>query len=358
MYGLSSPRRAENFPSWYTDELLLFLLFRFDEEPGYEYVEICDGGSRIRSAAARSPYLADKSIPLAHFDPRFANIKKNTKVSMLKYDPYEMGVTPEPAEFLRTWRPADGIKKYALRIGGLGTEKDLHAFAWYFDDVFSQQECREVINMANQKKFVPAFSNNQGNYDEVDPRKRDEMEYDPERLDAYISMFDCPELMRWVYAALEPYLKDAPVPEGWRVDHINSFARTLLYAKAGQKHQPHFDEMMPYPKSKSSENHEWSNARSVWTVMIYLSEVPLDSGGCTCFSVPGPPLGPSGNGQQLREIDQALFAYARDKTRCQCVPGRVLIFSQNLCHADEPLLDDCIKYLVRSDVMALPVGDE
>ena len=92
---------------------------------------------------------------------------------------------------------------------------------------------------------------------------------------------------------------------------------------------------MKYPTGKYAPDHPWSKAKSVATIFVYLTEVPPTSGGSTAF--PPPPL------ENLTDSDM----------RCHPMPGRVLIFSQNLWHAGEPIRDH-IKYVIRSDVMALP----
>merc|ERR1712178_185933 len=107
-----------------------------------------------------------------------------------------------------------------------------------------------------------------------DPRRTDEMEYDPERRNTYIAMLDCPELSAWLWKALESELTNAPVPDGWRIDHINSFMRGLCYCDLAQCHPEHFDAMMTYPSGKYESDHPYSKARSLMTVFVYLTDVP------------------------------------------------------------------------------------
>jgi len=278
-----------------------------------------------------------------------------TKVSMARDNPYMMeakGFTPP--EFLSSERGPTSIIKTALPIGGMEnprppfyTGHEDKTFAWTFDNVLTEGQCRELIDMANKKGYVPAFTSNNKFYAEGDPRKTDEMEYDPKRRNAFISMFDFPEFTTYLFKALETHLKSAPLPTGWRIDHINSFVRMLCYCKAGQSHPPHFDALMTYPKGKYGPDHPWSKARSFFTVFIYLTEVPRASGGSTAFFAPDYYVDDNTDTWEVKEED----------IRCNCMPGRVLVFSQNLRHAGEKLHDH-IKYVIRSDVMAMPVDDQ
>jgi hypothetical protein len=85
-------------------------------------------------------------------------------------------------------------------VQGLETEKDLYAgaldksFCWEFDNVFTAQQCMELIQMANEKGFVPALANNRGRYPAGDPRKGDELEFDYVRRDLIMRCTTRPSL--------------------------------------------------------------------------------------------------------------------------------------------------------------------
>jgi hypothetical protein len=293
--------------------------------------------------------LCGKPIPTVRFHGDAGQWERYRKFSFKADNPYRMQEAPQAAPFLQdqissaSWlqRQAAVVKR-ERPVQGLETEKDLYAgakdssFAWEFDHVFTGEQCLELIEMANRKGFVPALANNQRRYETGDPRKGDELEFDPERRDTCIAMYDSPELSKYIFQVLEPHLKNAPLPNGWQLDHVNSYMRGLCYFKKDQNHSPHFDAQFAYPKGKYPEPHEWANARSFLTLFVYLSDVPAEAGGATAFPAPMEKL-------------------SDESMRVQPRAGRVLMFSQNLYHTGAPLLrDDALKYVIRTEVMCTP----
>ena len=181
----------------------------------------------LEQLIARSPRLAGEPLPMPRIDNRFAKVEAHTTFSSSQDDPYRTNVKPPPAEFLKTKRDVGGITKRVLPVDGLRLERGKYVghadktWAWSFENVFDQEQCRELIEMANEKGFVTALVGNGWKYPEGDPRKFDELTYDPKSRDSYIAMFDCPELSEWLYDVLEPYLIDAPIPDGWHLDHLS-----------------------------------------------------------------------------------------------------------------------------------------
>mmetsp|Transcript_100036 Transcript_100036/g.188279 ORF Transcript_100036/g.188279 Transcript_100036/m.188279 type:complete len:456 (-) Transcript_100036:26-1393(-) len=304
-----------------------------------------DDQETLEELVARSPYLCGKPAPVPVFKDGVADWKVAQKFSNKDDDPYKQWEKPALPEFLKTDPDRSRITMNVLPVDAYRHEKELYmgekdkTFAWVFDGVLSEQQCIDLINMFNEKKYVPALTSNNWMYLAGDPRKFDEMEYDPARRDTYISIFDCEGLTDYLWKALEPELKNAPLPKGWRLDHINGRVRGLLYCKKAQCHPPHFDAMMKYPKGKFTEDHEWFNSQSLFTIFVYLTDVPEGSGGTTAFVMP-----PDG---VLKDGD----------LRVRPKAGRVLIFSQNLRHTGEALKDH-VKYVIRSDIMAIPTKDE
>ena len=91
------------------------------------------------------------------------------------------------------------------------------------EEVLTKDQCTQLIRMGNEKGFTPALSNNQWKYKAGDPRKGDEFEFSVERRDAKIVMYELPELAALLWRNMKEHLKAAPLPDGWRVDHLNSY---------------------------------------------------------------------------------------------------------------------------------------
>ena len=159
-----------------------------------------------------------------------------------------------------------------------------HTFAWEFDKVLTEEQCFQLIDSANRKDYVPALQGT--SVRTTEKVGSDTLVYNPEKRNVYTVMCDAPELCDWLFSVVEPYLKMAPVPDGWRIDHFNSFVRLLCYCHIDQGHATHFDAMMKYPDNKYLEDHPYKEARSFMTFFLYLSDMPPTSGGSTAFPQP------------------------------------------------------------------------
>eukprot|EP00747_Dinoflagellata_sp_TGD_P134482 gnl/TRDRNA2_/TRDRNA2_175322_c0_seq1.p1 gnl/TRDRNA2_/TRDRNA2_175322_c0~~gnl/TRDRNA2_/TRDRNA2_175322_c0_seq1.p1 ORF type:complete len:395 (+),score=66.10 gnl/TRDRNA2_/TRDRNA2_175322_c0_seq1:98-1186(+) len=301
--------------------------------------------ARLADFTDKCPHLCGKNLPAPVLAPGVENWKLLQTFSMKNDNPYRIEETPPAAPFLcdAHLRGAQAAPQLTeLPVCGLEFEKDFYVgakdktIAWQLDGVCSEDQCAALIDMANEKGFVPALRNSSMRLPLDDPRRGDILELNPDSRDTYIVMMDCPQLAAWLDQRIGDALRSVPVPTGWRYDHINSFMRVLCYCKPGQRHEEHFDGMMRYPRNKYPEDHAYSKARSLLTVFIYLSEVPKDCAGATAFPPPH------------EKLDE-------NHLRCQPVPGRVLLFSQNLWHTGEPLKAGAIKYVIRSDVMFVPL---
>jgi len=293
-------------------------------------------------AQARAPPLNGKPVPLPELSERAIGWRHMQIISNKRDNPYQQKEAPRAAEFLSHAPDAGSVTKTELDIAKYASsrkEYEGHAdksFAWQFDNVFTESECASLIDMFNEKKLTPALTNNNWMYADGDPRKGDELEWDRKRRDTHIAMFDCPEISSWVWQKLEPFMKEVQLPPGWQLDHINSYIRGICYCLPGQFHTEHYDLHLSYPQGKYAKEHPYSRAKSFLTLIMYLNEVPEECGGATAFCLP-----PEGS---VEESD----------LRCQPKAGRVLIHTQNLRHTSVPMKENGVKWIIRSDIMALP----
>ena len=310
-----------------------------------EKIDICQERSLLEQIAVRCPKLGGWPLPTPMLHHSSIGWKNGQEFSMKFDDPFRMEVTPPVPAFIENENPSERhrhIVKQELPVQGLELEKPMSpyqgdmiftkTFCWVFDNVLTEEQCRELIQSSNQKGYVPALKGT--SFKTKAKAGGDTLVFDPSFRDVYTVMYDSPKVTEWLFAALEPHLKVLPVPDGWCIDHLNSFVRSLCYCNAAQGHAPHFDAMMKYPGWKYPDGHPYKEARSYMTFMLYLSDMPPQSGGSTAFPKPG-----------TEECDTDM--------RCCPKAGRVLIFSQNLYHSGSPIKDH-IKYVFRSDVMCVP----
>lgn len=321
------------------------LLGNADQEVDVNFNKARRVDGSVQEVAARCPRLDGQVLPLPVIHSSAQDWSVGQEFSMKDDDPFRTKEKPQLPALLKT-DPAERhshITRRDLPVLGLELEKEKSpyqgemikskTFAWELDDVFTEEQCLQLIETSNVKGYAPALQGT--SFKSKEKAGGDILVYNPTFRSVYTVMYDAPELTAWIFSALEPHLKKVPVPDGWRMDHLNSFVRQLCYCHPDQGHRPHFDAMMKYPEWKYPEGHPYKEARSFMTLFIYLSDMPPSSGGSTAFPQP-----------KAEEC-------AADM-RCHPKAGRVLIFSQNLYHSGSPIKDH-IKYVLRSDLMCVPV---
>lgn len=176
--------------------------------------------------------------------------------------------------------------------------------AFYLDNVYTEEECKELIRLSEENGYETALINIGGGRQVkmTDVRNNDR------------SIIDSFGLSGELWERLKPFIPETF--KGHKVVGLNERLRFLRYYE-GQYFAPHFDGV--YVRDDQSE-------LSLITVQLYLNEGM--KGGATTFL--------SGEESQ----------------RVECVPkiGRVLIFEHRLYHEGSTLRGG-IKYTIRTDVM-------
>lgn len=188
--------------------------------------------------------------------------------------------------------------------------------AFVLDNVFTKEECEDLIAQTEARTYKPALIN-MGGGREV---------YVPEARNNDRCMIDSFEQGNEIFRRIAEF-----VPKEWTMGTpgkhtrtykavtVNERMRFLRYIK-GQKFEPHFDGCY------ARENGE----RSFITVQLYLNE------------------GMTGGSTRFLDESETKFADVNPKT------GSVLVFQHDILHAGMEVLDG-VKYVVRSDIMYAPV---
>eukprot|EP01094_Clydonella_sp_ATCC50884_P007114 TRINITY_DN1629_c0_g1_i2.p1 TRINITY_DN1629_c0_g1~~TRINITY_DN1629_c0_g1_i2.p1 ORF type:complete len:210 (-),score=68.24 TRINITY_DN1629_c0_g1_i2:243-872(-) len=185
---------------------------------------------------------------------------------------------------------------------------DKRKVAFMLHNVFTPEECKELIRHSEAMEYKPALVNIGGGQQRLMPDVRNN-----ERV-----IEDTEERSEWMYQRIREY-----VPQSWRgrpVVGLNERLRYLRY-DPGQKFEPHMDGT--YMRTHGPKRGE----ASFVTVQIYLNEG--FEGGTTRF---------------LHNSDESVFADAVPRT------GSVLIFQHDILHQGSELIRGR-KYTIRTDVM-------
>lgn len=169
-------------------------------------------------------------------------------------------------------------------------------FAIVLDNVFTKEECRDLIKLAEKHDFTAT----------------------PEKIETRNSsrwMTDDPMLTDKFFQRIKKYLP--PKWNGRPLSCLNERLRFLKYTK-GQYFKPHYDGQF--------ERHDYSECSFV-TVQIYLNGDGDLKGGATTFFPPG-----------------------SNRLSVQPAPGKVIIFEHKILHEGSKILDG-VKYVIRTDVM-------
>ncbi|XP_038067998.1 probable prolyl 4-hydroxylase 10 [Patiria miniata] len=178
--------------------------------------------------------------------------------------------------------------------------------AFFLDNVFTKEECKELIRRSEEKGYEQALVNIGGGRQKLMLSARNNQR----------CLIDSTELVDAFWERLAEFI---PQPfYGYKALGLNERLRFLRY-DPGEYFKPHFD------GSYERKNGE----HSMVTVQIYLNEG--FKGGSTTF-LP--------------------YFNSDDDPPVECVPkiGRVLIFEHRLYH-EGSMLKDGRKYAIRTDVM-------
>jgi len=183
-------------------------------------------------------------------------------------------------------------------------------FARVVRRALSEEDCIELLEKVNKKKFTPALIN----------VGRGMQQYNPSYRNGNRAIVDSPELAAWLLEVIRPYLPQQ-LDDGSTLVGLNERLRFLLYTP-GQFFEEHQDGMYIRP-----HGHPQAGDRSRITVQLYLHDVPDEFGGATTF-FPNKPY----------------------SVKHQPEAGSVLLFTQDLLH-EGSLVQEGIKYTVRTEVM-------
>lgn len=185
------------------------------------------------------------------------------------------------------------------------------SFAKVAYDVLDEEDCAGLIKHINAKGFTPALVNIGGGRQLLEPEFRN----------GHRVIVDSPELSKWLFEVLKPFLPQEL--NGETLIDFNERLRVLCYTP-GQEFTSHFDGCYRRPR-----NHSNAGDCSRVTVQLYLHDVPESNGGATTF--------------HLRKADCGLVPN-------QPVGGSALLFTQDLEH-EGSLLRQGLKYTLRTEAM-------
>lgn len=194
-------------------------------------------------------------------------------------------------------------------------------------DVFTDEECQELISSFNHKGFTPALVNTGGG----------RQTYLPDYRRGHRVIVDSPEFTQWLFQVLKPHLPEETSllsDSKAKISDINERCRVLCYTP-GQFFAEHCDGQYRRPP-----NHPKAGDCSAITLQMYLHDIPEENGGATTF------LDPSYGNKHNKQAP----------VPCQPRRGSILLFSQDLLH-EGSLVKAGIKYTIRSEVMYTPQGN-
>jgi hypothetical protein len=268
-----------------------------------------NGKTAARTARTKPQFLDGKELQ----PPRLHPVNwRDGQIFKAEDDPDRTAMVWMPPSFVSNRDPSMQIPKTRVEeldvSGVVGANKN--SFARVVYNLFEPGECAELLARINEKGFTPALLNVGRGMQKLATGIRD-----GQRV-----IVDCPELTKYLFQLLEPYLPTTL--RGNRLIELNERARFLCYTP-GQQFDAHCDgryqRMQPHPNAGDY---------SMVTVQFYLHDVPQSHGGATTFL--GTP-----NSEDLA---------------CQPVGGSALIFTQDLLH-EGSLLNAGLKYTLRTEAM-------
>eukprot|EP00457_Paulinella_chromatophora_P010036 gb/GEZN01010122.1/.p1 GENE.gb/GEZN01010122.1/~~gb/GEZN01010122.1/.p1 ORF type:complete len:324 (+),score=41.92 gb/GEZN01010122.1/:51-974(+) len=245
------------------------------------------------------------------------NWKQNQRFSAHD-DPDRVQVVSQLPKFLKTKDPK--TQQTHLKVSHVhlpwANARDGKNFAIVVDEIFTQQECSELIATINQKGFTPALMNIGGGNQIFLPNHRL----------GWRCIIDSFELAGYMFSVLEKVIPKT-YDDGYRrhkLIDLNERCRFLFYEE-GQEFKPHCDGQYSRPPG-----HPHAHDTSKITIQLYLNDLDARLGGATTFLDPGNRLSP---------------------VCCQPKAGSALIFSQNLLHEGSRVHAGGIKYTMRTECM-------
>jgi hypothetical protein len=209
------------------------------------------------------------------------------------------------------------IKCTRLDLGSLfPTKKD--AFAVVLDNVFTEEECQQLIDLTEQRGYSPALVGQQ--------QVRVVQQRNNSRC-----MIDDQKLADQIYERIKDY-----IPTTWLGSkrlRLNERLRFLKYYP-NEYFKPHNDGI--YVSEDGTQC-------SYVTIHLYLNTVPKKDGGATTFTT-----APLTYGRHVHKNHQVTNQI--DSLAVHPVVGRVLIFEHHLEH-EGSVLNKGVKYTMRTDVM-------
>merc|ERR1711907_73654 len=144
------------------------------------------------------------------------------------------------------------------------------SFARVIHNVLTPEECKELIEIVNQKGFTPALLNIGGGNQILAADIRD----------GHRVVVDSSELTRYLLSVVQPHLPtriEAVRGREGELVELNERCRFLCYTP-GQTFEPHCDGM--YIRHRGHVN---EGSFSAVTLQLYLHDVPTEHGGATTF---------------------------------------------------------------------------
>ncbi|KAN0029876.1 hypothetical protein ACTA71_008013 [Dictyostelium dimigraforme] len=187
----------------------------------------------------------------------------------------------------------------------LKKNKDLYAIT--IENVFTKEECEELIKLSEEKGFEPALVNIGNGQQELmrDVRNNDRC------------IIDTEELSNKIFERIKEFIPQDF--KGHKVVSLNERLRFLRYYP-GQEFKAHFDGS--YERTEGPKAGE----RSHITCQLYLNNV--EKGGETTFFV--------GPNQEEVQVNPSI--------------GMVILFQHRILHEGSPVVSG-VKYVIRTDVM-------
>jgi hypothetical protein len=193
-------------------------------------------------------------------------------------------------------------------------------FARVVSNIFTPEECADILAAVNDKGFTPALLNIGGG----------RQQYVPSVRKGWRCILSSPLLADYICGVLKENVLPKQLPKRTHQDYTeklvecNEYCRFLFY-EPGEEFKPHYDGQYSRPPG-----HPHAGDRSKVTIQLYLNDVDAKYGGATSF------LDPLGR---------------RPKIPCQPKAGMALVFTQNLLHEGSQVKQGGIKYTMRTEAM-------
>lgn len=228
-----------------------------------------------------------------------------------EHDPDRTTVPTPLPEFLSTKAPSS--QPIQVKPVVLPYLKPSEYFAVVVKNIFTPEECQQLINVTNSKGYSPALLN----------VGRGLQQFVPDMRDGWRCIIDSEDFAKYLFGILQPVLPPTFGNAGHQLSGLNERLRFLYYLP-GQAFEAHYDGSYRRPP-----DHPKAGEASKITVQLYLNDIPVENGGATAF------------------------ISSRHRIPCQPQAGSALLFSQNLLH-EGALVEKGYKYTMRTEAMYRP----